>query len=95
MIYNSAAQILYSVILAMKVGRKRNSETSYVVAAASEGLQPEKDMATRFYHYCPSPVKYQTAFPVLQFHSKEYTVVVSYVENLITFWAVEDSWVQS
>ena len=73
--YNKSAHILPSVLLALKVGRKRNSDTSsHVYAEPTDALEPTEELSTRFYHFSMDVKKYKTAFPVLKHHEKRYRV---------------------
>lgn len=88
--YNESAEILPSVLCALKAGRKKSSEASAMYAFLSDDFKPKMEKySSRFYYIKIAKNFNKTKYPQKRSHTKRYQIQVEQVEDLITFWGVE------
>ena len=78
--YDRSNEILPAVLLALKSGKKKSSETSIVWGYPSEDLIPQTGvLQARFFHWLCFPKIYQTKFPNPKLHHpKSYRIESKY-----------------
>jgi len=88
--FNESAEILPSVLCALKAGRKKSSEASAMFAHLSDDFKPKDIKYSSRFYYIKIGKKYQrTNYPQKRVHNKRYQVQCEHVDDLITFWGVE------